>query len=153
MGDMPLDRIAASQTDLGLDLEFYSNLLDRRTVVLSRIRELEAYLDDLNTLIDRHERSASRSKAKSPRQLKQVRPKQPRVRGVLAAARKAIEQLPGPFNKKQLLDVIKMDQELAGKKISDANIRNALRILTNKGVIRVANSATPITCAKYIKAS
>lgn len=138
---------------MDLDLEFYSTLLDRRAVVLSRIRDLEAYLDDLNMLINRHERSASRSKVKSPRQLRQVRPKQPRVRGVLAAARKAIEQLPDQFNKNQLLDLVKMDQEFAGKKISDATIRNALRKLTTKGVIRVAHSATPLTCAEYVKAS
>lgn len=150
---MSSDRNAPSPSDLDLDLEFFATLLDRRVLVLSRIRELEAYLDDLNKLITRHERSASRSTAKSPRQLKQVRPKQPRVRGVLAAARKAIEQLPGSFNKKQLLELVEMDQELAGKEISDANIRNALRILTNKGEIRVENSATPTTCAKYVKAS
>ena len=149
---MPTDRNAASPSEME-DLEFYSGLLDRRTLVLSRIRELEAYLDELNMLITRHERSASRSKVKSPRQLRQVRPKQPRVRGVLAAARKAIEQLPDPFNKNQLLELVEMDQELAGKEISDANIRNALRILTTKGVIKVANSATPITCAEYVKAS
>ena len=148
---MPTDRNAASP--LEADLEFYSGLLDRRAVVLSRIRELEAYLDELNALIKRHERSASESKVNSPRQLRQVRPKQPRVRGVLAAARKAIERLPDPFNKNQLLELVEMDQELAGKPISDANIRNALRILTTKGVIRVANSATPITCAEYVKAS
>lgn len=46
-----------------------------------------------------------------------------------------------------------MDQDLAGKKIGEATIRNALRILTTKGLIRVADSATPITCAKYVKAS
>lgn len=150
---MPSDRNAASSSDMDLDLEFYSTLLERRALVLTRIRDLEAYLDDLNMLITRHERSASRSKAKSPRQLKQVRPRQPRARGVLAAARKAIEQLPDPFNKNQLLELVKMDQDLAGKKISEATIRNALRILTTKGLIRVADSATPITCAKYVKAS
>lgn len=148
---MPTDPNAVSPSEM--DSEFHARLLDRRTVVLSRIRELEAYLDELNRLIARHERSASRSKVNSPRQLRQVRPKQPRVRGVLAAARKAIEQLPDPFNKNQLLELVEMDQELAGKEISDANIRNALRILTTKGVIKVANSATPITCAEYVKAS
>lgn len=150
---MPSDRNAASPSDMDLDLEFYSTLLDRRALVLTRIRDLEAYLDDLNGLISRHERSASRSKAKSPRQLKQVRPTKPRVRGVLAAARKAIDQLPDQFNKNQLLELVKRDQELAGKKISDATIRNALRKLTTKGVIRVAHSATPLTCAEYVKAS
>lgn len=135
------------------DLKIYSDVMDRRTLVLSRIRDLEGELDELNRLITRYERRASGSKAKAPRQLQQVGPNQPRVRGVLNAARKAIEQLPDRFNKKEVLKLVELDQELAGKKISDENIRNALRILTTKGVIRVVNSATPTTCAEYVKAS
>lgn len=80
--------------------------------------------------------------------------KQARVRGVLAAARKAVDQLGGPFDKNQLLaKLVEIDAEFVHKAITGSNIRNALRLLTQAGVIRVEQAATATSCAKYVKAA
>ena len=81
------------------------------------------------------------------------RPRQPRVRGVLAAAREAIEQMPGSFDKNQLLAKLKEREEFAHKEITGSNIRNALRLLTQDGVIKVESEATATSCAKYVRAA
>ena len=83
-----------------------------------------------------------------------LKPKPKRVRGVLAAARRAIEQFSGPFDKNQLLEkLVEIDEEFAHKKITGSNIRNALRSLTQDGVIKVESEATATSCAKYVKAA
>jgi hypothetical protein len=74
------------------------------------------------------------------------------VRGVLAAARKAIDQLESPFDKNELLaKLVELDEEFVHKKITGANIRNALRLLVQDKVIEVKSKATATTCAKYVK--
>jgi len=88
-----------------------------------------------------------------PHPVREMKTKAPRVRGVLAAARKAIEQLPGSFDKNQLLaKLVEMDPEFAHKRISAANIRSALRLLTQDGVIKIESEATATSCARYVKA-
>lgn len=82
-----------------------------------------------------------------------LKPKARRVRGVLAAAKRAIQELPGPFDKYMLLDQLKRDDEFIGKTISSTNIRNTLRLLTQIGVIKIESEATATSCAKYVRAA
>lgn len=119
------------------------DLLDRLSMrknhLLSQRREIEEELSHLNALIMRYESGS---------------PKQPRVRGVLAAARKAVQQLQDPFDKNQLIEKLKeIDGGFATREISGSNIRNALRLLTEDGVIRKEREATSTSCAKYVKAA
>lgn len=77
-----------------------------------------------------------------------------RVRGVLAAAKRALEKLPeGAFTKNQLLDALQRDREFANKTITPSNIRNTLRLLTQIGAIKVESEATATSCARYIRAA
>ena len=118
-----------------------------------KLFHVNALIFHLNALITKHESGSARGELKvmPPRPLKT---KKTRVRGVLAAARKAIELLPDPFDKNQLIaKLIELDEEFARKKITNSNIRNTLRLLTQDGVIRVESEATATSCAKYIKAA
>jgi hypothetical protein len=94
----------------------------------------------------------------SPNELKLVpqrqsgRRKPARVRGVLAAAKKAVDQLSGPFDKNQLLDkLVEINAQFADKKISGPSIRNTLRLLLQAGEIKLTSEATATKCAKYIR--
>lgn len=111
-------------------------------------RELEEELAHVNALIRSHPylpRSEFRIISKT---------KRTRVRGVLAAARKAVEQFSEPFDKNQLLaKLVEIDQDFANKRISGASIRNTLRLLTQDGIIKVQSEATATSCAKYVKAA
>lgn len=126
---------------------------DLLNALLSRREKVVTELNQLNALIATYQNESLKVEVKSTPQLKlQIKTKQPRVRGVLAAARKAIDQLTGPFDKNQLLaKLVEIDEEFAHKKITGANIRNALRLLTQDGVIKVESKATATTCAKYVK--
>ena len=139
----------AMQPDLNQALE------DLVKALLLRRERVLAELSQLNALIAIYQNEPSKAELRSMPQLKlQTNPKPPRVRGVLAAARKAIEQLPSPFDKNQLLaKLVEIDEEFAHKKVTGANIRNALRLLTQDGAIKVASEATATTCAKYVKAT
>jgi hypothetical protein len=121
--------------------------------ILLRRESLLAELGHLNNLLAIYQNEPSKAESKSMPQLKlQSKPKPPRVRGVLAAARKAIEQLPSPFDKNQLLaKLVEINEEFADKKVTGANIRNALRLLTQEGVIKVESEASATTCARYVK--
>jgi hypothetical protein len=147
---MQLELNAATQPDPNQELEdLVKGLLRRRERVL-------AELSQLNSMIAIYQNEPAKAELKSMPQFKlQTKTKQPRVRGVLAAARKAIEQLPpGPFDKNQLLEKLaEIDEEFAHKKVTGANIRNALRSLTQEGVIKVESEATATTCAKFVKAT
>lgn len=128
---------------------------DFLNALLSRREQVLVELNRLNLLIATYQNESSTPESKSPPQLKpQITTRQPRVRGVLAAARKAIDQLSGPFDKNMLLaKLVEIDEGFAHKKITGANIRNALRLLTQDGVIKVESKATATTCAKYVKAA
>jgi hypothetical protein len=128
---------------------------DMLNVALARKERLLAELRVVNATIAFYQNEPTKAESKSVPQLKlQIKPKKPRVRGVLAAARKAVDQLPSPFDKNQLLKkLVEIDGEFAQKTITGANIRNALRLLTQAGVIKVASEATATTCAKYVKAA
>ena len=129
------------------NLETQSKIFD---LALARREELLIELRQLNALIATYQSGAPKMESNPKPRL--IPPKQPRVRGVLAAARKALEQLPDPFDKNQLLQkLVELDEEFTHKRISGANIRNALRILTQEGVIRITSEATATTCAKYKK--
>lgn len=120
-----------------------------RRDLLAQRQDLDEELTHVDALIGKHQVISARGELKI---MRLTRPR--RVRGVLAAARKAIEQFSEPFDKNQLLaKVIEIDIELAHKKITGANIRNTLRLLTQDGVIKVQCEATAKTCAKYIKAA
>ena len=107
-------------------------------------------LNHLDALLELYQNEPS--KAKSTLQLLQGKPKPPRVRGVLAGARKAIDQLESPLDKNDLVKkLVEIDEEFANKKITGANIRNALRLLVQAKVIEVKSEATATTCAKYVK--
>jgi hypothetical protein len=132
--------------------DLLENLLSRREEVLTSKRALEQELDELNALITRYQSGSSKEELRTRSPLRELNePKQPRVRGVLAAARKAIEQLPGPFDKNQLLTKLREDEEFADKKITAANVRNALRMLTQQKMIKVKRNATATSCATYIR--
>ena len=74
----------------------------------------------------------------------------PRVRGVLAAVKDILENLPGPFDKNDVMAKLKdKDPELAAK-LSPANLRNTLRSLAKSGYIEVQIDATSTSCAKYV---
>lgn len=129
------------------------NLLSRREEVLTSKRALEQELDELNTLITRYQSGLSKEELRTTSQLKELL-KTPRVRGVLAAAKKAIQELPpGPFNKNQLLAKLREDEYFAAKEITAANIRSALRMLAAQKLIVVKSNATATTCATYVKAT
>jgi hypothetical protein len=118
----------------------------------SRKKKLIDELAHLDALIAMHKDKSAKVELKSITQLKSItKPKPPRVRGVLAAARKAIEQLQDPFDKNELTKLIENNEEFAQKKISATNIRNSLRILTQAKVIKIESEATSTTCAKYCK--
>lgn len=134
---------------MNMQPDLLAGLIQQRDHVLAQQRELKNELIHLNALIKKY-------KSGSPKgELKLMPPpsKAPRVRGVLAAARKAVEQISGPFDKNQLLAMIERDEEFAHKKITGSNIRNALRLLTQGGVIKVESEATATSCAKYVKAA
>lgn len=140
---------AATQPDANQKLD------DLVEALLSRREKVQAELSQLNALIAFYQNEPLKAELKSVPQLKlQTKTKQPRVRGVLAAARKAIEQLPSPFDKNQLLaKLAEIDEGFAHKKVTGANIRSALRLLTQDGVIKIESEATATTCAKYVKAT
>lgn len=99
---------------------------------------------------------AGEVKANSPRPdltILSPKPKQRRQRGILAAARKAIDDMDGPFDKDQLAEKLREVDEFSQREVSTRNLRNTLRSLTRAGVITVARRATPSTCAIYIKAA
>lgn len=74
----------------------------------------------------------------------------PRVRGVLAAVKDILENLPGPFDKNDIMAKLKdKDPDLAAR-LSPANLRNTLRSLAKSGYIEVQIDATSTTCAKYV---
>jgi len=76
---------------------------------------------------------------------------QPRVRGVLAAVKQIVQDLPGPFDKNDIIARLReRDSELAVN-ISPANLRNTLRLLAKSGYIQVQIDATSTSCAKYTK--
>lgn len=130
--------------------EILKGLLSQREILLGQRRELEEELEHLDSLIKIYKKKSPRRELMKTRPV----PRQQRVRGVLAAARKAIEQLSGPFDKNQLLTkLLEIDEEFVHKKITGSNIRNALRLLTQSGVIKVETEATATRCAKYIKAA
>ena len=135
--------------------DLLASLLTQRDHLLAQKLEIEAELFHLNALIMKYESGSSKGELKMMPPIKpQFKTKQPRVRGVLAAARKAIEQLSDPFDKNQLLaKLIELDGEFAHKKITGSNIRNALRLLAQDGVIKVESEATATSCAKYVKAA
>jgi hypothetical protein len=132
--------------------DLLAGLLTQRNHLFAQKLELEEELFHLNALIMKYESGSSKGELKvMPPRLKA---KQPRVRGVLAAARKAVEQLSGSFDKNQLLaKLIELNEEFARKKITGASIRNVLRLLTQDGVIKVESEATATSCAKYVKAA
>ena len=132
--------------------ELLVNLLSRREEVLTSKRALEDELDELNRLITRYQSGLSKEQLRTTSQLKELF-KIRRVRGVLAAAREAIDQLPSPFNKNQLLAKLREDEDFADQEITAANIRSALRKLVEKKIIVVKSSATATTCALYVKAT
>ena len=131
--------------------ELLANLLARRKEVLTSKRALEQELDELNTLITRYQSGLSKEELTTTSQLTELI-KTPRVRGVLAAARKAIDELHGPFDKNQLIEKLREDEDFADKEITAANIRSALRMLTQQKVIVVKSNATATSCAMYDKA-
>ena len=127
--------------------------LDR---LMAQQRELEEELVHWNALITKHDNGGA-----VKGELKMMPPPKPRpkttktrVRGVLAAARKAVEEFSGPFDKNQLIaKLIELDGDFAHKKITGSNIRNTLRLLTLNGVIKVESAATARSCAKYVRAA
>jgi len=130
-----------------------AELLDKQEELLSHRQELDEELVHVNALIVKYQSASSKGDLRMmPKPKSQTEIKQPRVRGVLAAAKKAVEQLSDPFDKNQLLaKLVEIDGEFAHKKITGPNIRNALRLLTQNGVIRVESAATATKCAKYKK--
>lgn len=124
--------------------KLFESLLNRREEVLIELRQL-------NALIATYQSGSLKTESELKPRL--IPPKQPRVRGVLAAARIAIKQLPEPFDKYQLIEkLVENDKQFDARRITGANIRNALRILTQEGLIKISNEATATTCAKYKKA-
>ena len=120
-----------------------------REDLVSQQLEIEKRISYLDELINDHEGDSTKGELiglPSP-----VRSK--RVRGVFAAARRVIDQFSGPFDKYQLWEKLKEDEEFAGKEISESNIRNALRLLKENGVIKIESEATATKRATYVKAA
>ncbi|HKV37258.1 MAG TPA: hypothetical protein VJP89_23145 [Pyrinomonadaceae bacterium] len=137
---MPRDQLLALKKDLEEKLFHVNTLL--------------FHLDALDALIKKDESGPPKGELKMmPLPEQRVEIKKARVRGVLAAAKRAIEQFSGPFDKNQLLAKLIEDEEFAHKEITGSNIRNALRLLTRDGIIKVESGATATSCAKYVKAA
>lgn len=75
----------------------------------------------------------------------------PRVRGVLAAVKDILENLPGLFDKNDIMAKLKDKDPKLAAKLSPANLRNTLRSLAKSGYIEVQIDATSTRCAKYVK--
>jgi len=143
---MQSEQNAAIQSETNRELEELVNALRARR------ERLQVELNQLNGLLEIYQNESSKAELKSTLQLLQGKPKPPRVRGVLAGARKAIDQLESPFDKNDLLaKLVEIDAEFVHKKITGANIRNALRLLVQDKVIEIKSEATATTCAKYVK--
>jgi hypothetical protein len=133
-------------------LDQREELLADREKLAKDLAELDEELGHVKALIMTYESASSKRELRMmPKPKMQIVIKQPRVRGVLAAAKRAIEELPEPFDKNQLLEKLKQDEVFADKEITGPNIRNALRLLTQSGVLRVESPATATQCAKYKK--
>lgn len=135
-------------------LDKREELLARRQALDEKLGKVDEELVHLDALIMTYESASSKRDLRmipKPKMRIEVKPR--RVRGVLAAARKAVEQFADPFDKNQLLEKLKQDGEFADKEITGTNIRNALRLLQQDGVIRVARPATATQCAQYVKAA
>jgi|ERR1041384_3477696 hypothetical protein len=117
--------------------------------LLARKSKLEKELSHLDALITIHQADLPRGELRIIPQTKPAR-----VRGVYKAAKKAVELFSSePFDKNQLLQkVVEIDEDFANK-ISAANIRNALRLMTQKGIIRVETAASATKCATYVRAA
>lgn len=127
------------QTDFAVP---QTDLMDQEADILTHLQDIEAELAQVNTLIKDEDGRSSIAAFK-------IVPKT-RVRGVLALAKKAVEQFSESFDKKQLLSKMEeIDQELAHKKVTDANIRHTLKLLRQSGVIRLESAATPRSRARY----
>lgn len=119
--------------------------------LVSQKQEIEKRIDYIDAEINYTEDDSSEgtvielaSRAESPKR---------RVRGVLAAARRAVDQFSGPFTRHQLQEKLEEDGEFAHKKITTSNIRNAIRLLKKTGIIKVEKEATATQTATYIKAA
>lgn len=120
--------------------------------MLTSIKALDEELDELNRLITRYQSGSSKEELRTNSSLRDLSPpRQKRVRGVLAAARKAIEDLPDPFDRNQLGARLREDEEFAGKEISETSLRSALRQLTEEKIIAIERDATATSCATYVK--
>ena len=118
---------------------------------MSQQLEIEKRISYLDELINGHEGDSTTGEVIGMPSL--VKIKQRRVRGVFAAARRVVDQFSGPFDKNQLLEKLKEDGEFAGRTISESNVRNALRLLKENGVIKIESEATATRRATYIKAA
>jgi hypothetical protein len=133
--------------------ESLADLLKWRRELVSQRDEIEKRISLLDELINDHECGSSRAELTVIQPRSMVETKQRRVRGVLAAARRAIDQFSGPFTKNELRAKLKEDAEFAGKEITLSNIQNAIRSLKEIGLIRVESEATATRCATYVKAA
>jgi|KBSMisStaDraftv2_1062788.scaffolds.fasta_scaffold07306_11 hypothetical protein len=151
------------QEDITKKLSFFDNqmkssagssladLIKWRQELVPQQQEIEKRLSYLAELIEYEEPGSSQGEL--IRLPSRAKTKQPRVRGVFAAARRAVDQLSGPFDKDQLLEKLESDAEFVDRKITASNIRNALRLLKKNGVIKVESEATATKSAKYVRAA
>ena len=133
--------------------EKLGDLLKWRKELVSQRDEIETRISYLDELINDHECGSPRGELTVIQSRSRVERKPPRVRGVLAAAKRAIDQFSGPFDKNQLRAKLQEDAEFANKQITASNIQNAIRSLKETGVIRVESEATATKCAMYVKAA
>src|SRR5262249_49198925 len=134
----------------GMQPERLAFLRKWRDELVSQQLEIERRISYLDEEINDNEGDSSKGELIGLPTRDETR--QRRVRGVLAAARRAIDQFSGPFDKNQLLAKLKEDEGFAGKEISASNLRNAIRLLKENGIIKVEKEATATKCATYIKA-
>jgi hypothetical protein len=131
------------------ELEQERSRLEEQMIALNkRIYHLNELISESHSIPSHSSPAKGELKVMPPPKAKQTR-----VRGVFAAAVKAVEQLSDPFDKNQLIAQLKLDDEFAGKEITTSNIRNALRLLKDRGLIKVESEATATSCARYVKAA
>ncbi len=135
-------------------LQDYRNLLQEQLDIadamlenFSKLAEMAVAFEGAGTPVAQF--SSGPSLSAHPHAVPSVR-KQPRIRGVLAAVREIVEDLSGPFDKNDVMALLKeKDSDLAAN-VSPSNLRNTLRILARKGHIKVQLDATSKTCATYV---
>lgn len=125
--------------------------MDRRQVLLDLRRQIEdiytARLKAVNELLEALDEIEKPSKPAF--QLVQDQTRKRRVRGVLAAVRELIPELPDVFDRKDVLERLKQKNQYLASRVTLENLRGTLRSLAKTGEIELRAEATRTQPTRY----